>query len=266
MAIKERWDIERYGYIYLTTNTINGMKYVGKHKSIIFEPWYKGSGVKITEDFDKMGRDNFKVEILEWCYSEEELNEREKFWIDYYNAKNDYNFYNVYDGGIDGRKGYKSSSEFKHHMSEVKLATNERKGKAFWINNGKEEHLVVDYEYEEFLKKDNSYVIGRLPDMVYMYLNDKTIKVSKGDMNEYLSKGYKIGKSKSIADNIAKSRRHSVWYFNDLKFPTANELTNYLKSNGYPNITKSTVVNIGNGKLIKTYSDICPLIKRVYLG
>ena len=33
-----------YGYIYITTNLINGMKYIGKHKASMFDPAYKGSG------------------------------------------------------------------------------------------------------------------------------------------------------------------------------------------------------------------------------
>ena len=53
MIKTERWDIPRYGYIYITTNIINGRKYIGKHKSEIFETWYKGSGAKILEDFQK---------------------------------------------------------------------------------------------------------------------------------------------------------------------------------------------------------------------
>ena len=27
-----------YGYVYLTTNTVSGMKYIGKHKSEQFDP------------------------------------------------------------------------------------------------------------------------------------------------------------------------------------------------------------------------------------
>ena len=265
MAKEERWDIPRYGYIYMSTNIINGRKYIGKHKSEIFEEWYKGSGTKIMEDFQTMGRQNFRAELLEWCYSLEELNEREKFWINYYNARNDYNFYNVYDGGDNGRLGYKTTPEFKQHMSKIKLETNARKGIAFWVNNGTEEHLLVESEYNDLLKKDSSYVIGRLPDMIYMYRDNDTIKIHKSEMDKYLSEGYVIGKSKKLCENIAKSRRHNLWYYKDLEFPTSDLLTEYLRVNGYPEITYSTVVNICNGELVKKYKNLCPFLRRVCL-
>ena len=63
-----------YGYIYLTTNLINGKRYIGRHKKPFFDPYYKGSGVSLTEAFKKYGINNFTTEIIEECESEEELN------------------------------------------------------------------------------------------------------------------------------------------------------------------------------------------------
>ena len=50
-----------YGYIYLTTNTFNNHKYIGRHKSNAFEPAYKGSGIRITEAIAKYGKDAFEM-------------------------------------------------------------------------------------------------------------------------------------------------------------------------------------------------------------
>ena len=265
MIKTERWDIPQYGYIYITTNIINGRKYIGKHKSEIFETWYKGSGAKILEDFQKIGKENFTVELIEWCYSLEELNEREKFWINYYNAREDYNFYNIYDSGNDGRQGYKTTPEFREQVRERKLATNKRKGKVFWVNNEIKEHLVNEKEYNDLLKEDNSYIIGRLPDMVYMYKDNKSIKIHSSEIDDYIQQGFVPGKDDNISKNISKSRQHSVWFYNNIEFPTSGTLTNYLRRHGYPEITYSTVVNICNGKLIKKYKNLCSSLKRVRL-
>ena len=91
-----------YGYIYLTTNLINNKQYIGKHKSDIFDPTYKGSGKYLKLAFQKHGKDNFKVELLEECNDLTELNEKEIYWISKYNAVNSKQFYNVSKGGDNG--------------------------------------------------------------------------------------------------------------------------------------------------------------------
>ena len=50
-------------YIYMTTNNINGMKYIGKHHGEV-DDLYLGSGKKLKEDIDKYGKDNFTKSIL----------------------------------------------------------------------------------------------------------------------------------------------------------------------------------------------------------
>lgn len=55
------------GYVYLTTNLINGRKYIGMHKKTYFDENYKGSGKILRQAFDKYGWENFKCEVLEWC-------------------------------------------------------------------------------------------------------------------------------------------------------------------------------------------------------
>lgn len=68
------------GYIYKTTNLINGKLYIGKHKATVFEPdKYKGSGKLLLRAFTKYGKENFKCELLETCETVQELNEREQF-------------------------------------------------------------------------------------------------------------------------------------------------------------------------------------------
>lgn len=44
-----------YGYIYITTNLVNGKKYIGRHKSEVFDESYKGSGLLLSRSIDKYG-------------------------------------------------------------------------------------------------------------------------------------------------------------------------------------------------------------------
>lgn len=88
-------EIIPYGYVYLTTNLINNKKYIGQHKSTKFDSNYLGSGLYITKAIAKYGKDNFSCSIIEWCYSIQQLNEQEEYWILFYNAVEDPNYYNI---------------------------------------------------------------------------------------------------------------------------------------------------------------------------
>ena len=91
-----------YGYIYITTNNINNKKYIGKHKCNTFDTSYKGSGKLIKEAILKYGIENFTTEILETCDSLQNLNDREIYWIQHFNACQDNSFYNIAKGGDGG--------------------------------------------------------------------------------------------------------------------------------------------------------------------
>ena len=93
-------DLKIYGYIYKTTNLVNNKIYIGQHKSQIFENInYLGSGKNINRAIYKYGRENFKVELLEWCESKLKLDEREIYWISFFNSRDPAIGYNITAGG-----------------------------------------------------------------------------------------------------------------------------------------------------------------------
>lgn len=109
-----------YGYIYKITNLVNNKQYIGQHASEIFDKKYFGSGKLLIKAIQKYGKENFKVDIIEWCNSQEQLDKQEIYWISYYDAVNSDNFYNLAIGGSCGnRKGSKFSAEAKKHCSEA---------------------------------------------------------------------------------------------------------------------------------------------------
>ena len=110
-----------YGYIYITTNIINNKKYIGKHKSLEFDENYKGSGIRLNQAINKYGINNFTTIILEQCFSEEELNEKEIYWINYYDAVNDRNYYNVAEGGQGGNT-YVGRTEEEMAITKMKIS------------------------------------------------------------------------------------------------------------------------------------------------
>ena len=127
--------MNNYGYIYLTTNLINNKKYIGQHKSQKFNPNYKGSGIEIVKAFEKYGKENFRVELLEWCDTKEKLNDQEIYYISYYNAINDPNYYNIAKGGF----GHSCTAWCKGMTKNTNdiLANRSIKMKEMAINNDK---------------------------------------------------------------------------------------------------------------------------------
>jgi len=81
------------GFVYLITNLTNDRKYIGKklaqfkrtkpplkgkknkRRSSVESDWrtYYGSSDDLNEDVEKLGTENFKREILYYCYSKSEL-------------------------------------------------------------------------------------------------------------------------------------------------------------------------------------------------
>ena len=109
-----------FGYIYITINKITGNKYIGQHK-INYKckkDTYIGSGTRLWNAIRKYGIENFEKIIIENCPSREQLNEREKYWISFYNAQSDPTFYNITAGGDFGNSWDGLSTEEKDVIRE----------------------------------------------------------------------------------------------------------------------------------------------------
>lgn len=106
------------GYVYLTTNLVNGKKYIGKHKSSYFNPEYKGPGKLIRRAINKYGWSNFKVELLLECNSLEELNQAEINEISRRNAVGSDEYYNIAGGGEGWSSSIWSNPDLHQEMVE----------------------------------------------------------------------------------------------------------------------------------------------------
>lgn len=108
-----------YGYIYLTTNLVNGKGYIGKHKSSEYDPSYIGSGGRRFQcALQKHGRENFLNEFLIPCFSQEELDDEEEFLIDYFNCVESEDYYNRSPGGRGGNSPGEHSSNYNRKFSK----------------------------------------------------------------------------------------------------------------------------------------------------
>ncbi len=109
--------MKEYGVIYMLINKINGKCYIGQ--SIDFNDRiskYKNLKCKFQRKlfnaFKKYGFNNFDVDILQKAKDKDELNELEKFYIQYFNTIE--NGYNLKSGGSE----ILYSKESKEKMSK----------------------------------------------------------------------------------------------------------------------------------------------------
>lgn len=130
------------GWIYLTTNIVNGKIYVGQFtfkKDKRLNAIYLGSGTVIEQAIKKYGRKNFKRKILKLCYSINQLNGYETYYTLKYNPnldknigynqiigpvrrsgnKNPMSYPNIRDKSIKANKITTSNEEYKKKQSKI---------------------------------------------------------------------------------------------------------------------------------------------------
>ena len=111
-----------YGFIYVTTNNVNGKKYIGqcslqqKNKT----ESYLGSGKALKAAISKYGRESFSREIIFVAFSAADLNWAEQTLIEEFNATKSAEWYNIAPGGRAslGFTGKKHSKERNEKLSE----------------------------------------------------------------------------------------------------------------------------------------------------
>ena len=256
-----------FGYIYLTTNLVNGKQYIGQKKSDVFlGEKYLGSGTALTKAVEKYGRENFSVEMLESCDSFEQLNDCEKYWIIKFDAVNSDKFYNIIYGGIltKGSKNPIGESQpmlGQKHSVETKEKISQSRKNTFAINNGK---------ISKFIEKDKPIPDGwqlgmiknvpksieskikqseQISNRVFMHNQDKTILIKKDLINHYLSLGYVMGKHPTVAYSGEKAPFYGKQHDQNFKnFISKNTKGRVWMNNG----EKS--VRVKEGELEKYYS------------
>ena len=208
-----------YGYIYETTNLVNGKKYIGQHASKTFDVTYHGSGLVFIKALKKYGKDNFKTRILEECSTESELNEKEIYYIDKFNAVADSNYYNTSFGGESNSRNMRTM--YNLELDKVILSAE------------------CNIEYYEKL----GYKLGMRPhsdDAIKNYKKAKKdkIPITNGYLTKYINKtdpipnGWRKGRHKATRPNQKSEQRKWMYKDNKSIMVKGEDVQAYL-DNGY---------------------------------
>ena len=211
----ENLNLEIYGIIYLIRNKVNRKYYVGqtqREKGFDYRYYYSGEGIErvynyhkslrehnrsynehLLRSIEKYGFEAFEViKCLDYAFSLEELNIKEKVYVQLYNSLK--NGYNETLGG-DGTEGRSHSEETKQKISEAKKGkhpSEETKQKISEANSGEKNPFYGKHHTEEVKQKisearKSKYVGEDHPRAKAVYCYEKNeIKLTAKEWSEEL--------------------------------------------------------------------------------
>lgn len=166
--------MQKQYFIYITTNIINGKKYIGKHYGYPDDN-YLGSGKILRRAIQKYGKENFQRQIIDFSSTEDENCEKEKYYIALFDACHNDLFYNIHEGGNGGNTTEGYTLEQKQALSK----------KFSIITSGKNNPMYGIKRPEEY-KKFMSYYASNIRDnSVYrtQEYRDNMSKLTSGKNN-----------------------------------------------------------------------------------
>lgn len=239
------------GYIYVTTNLLNGKKYVGRHCSIEFDRSYYGSGIHLKRSINKYGIENFSCELIDTADTYEDLVLLEMKYIKQFNAVESPDWYNNSYGGfnegfVPGEKNIANRPDVLqknreahtgvHHSDEI----NKKKGRPGHAptftrkrtDTEKEESRKVTRDWNLSRSKEDYEKLSNHHKGSKMMTNGITqCWVYSNDIQNKLDDGWWFGsckkrKKKATIDN---SDRIKVIKDSKCKYVSEEELTSYMK-------------------------------------
>jgi len=183
----------------MTINKINNKKYIGQHTK--FNDDYLGSGKIIQLAIKKYGAENFERITLDIAYTQQELNAKEKHYIQYYDAIKSKEFYNIHVGGQGGDtfsgKTEEEKIEFKKKMSIVTKGENNgmygkkhktsSKYKIKMTRNANRDKYQIIYSSKEFKERMSVVTSGENNGMFgKKHSIDSKINMSKNSVGKTL--------------------------------------------------------------------------------
>lgn len=155
-------------YIYKWTNLENNKCYIGKTNNkecrynwfINWDDHYAGPHIdKARKKYNDLKY--WKYEILCQCSNEDELNEKEKYYIALYDSNNKYHGYNISSGGTWGDTFHALTEEERKARIEKTVKTcKERQFK--WMTDGIISRLINKYHQQEYLNNGWTYGISKI--------------------------------------------------------------------------------------------------------
>lgn len=198
---------KKFHYIYKTTCLVTGKFYVGMHSTDVMDDGYLGSGKILGYSRKKHGDENHKKEIIEMCPTREALKLREKEIVNEQLLADPLNMNLKYGGEGDG--GIWSPEHFTRFTtsSRTQKLRGTQQAKSIAIKSWetrKSRNKTAKFEKpcdwtgrkhkpESLLKMQESARKLR-GTWCWVTNGEKTLRISKTHLGDYLSGGYRQGR------------------------------------------------------------------------
>lgn len=191
LSMKDNFMDKTYFLIYKITNLINGMIYIGRHKTKNKDDDYMGSGIWLKKSQEKYGLDKFKKEIIFECQSEEDMIKLESEIVDELFVSR-IDTYNLIVGGLRDGWNYVNKNKLNNKSNQYLMT---------W------DRCKKDPEYFEFLKqKISNSVKLSITINGHNWIGRKHKQEAKD----------KIGKANSISQKGKNNSRYGTcWIYNE---------------------------------------------------
>lgn len=163
-------------FVYKITNDINDKMYIGQTIKTIEERFRRHISDAVNNHLDthlarairQLGPEHFKIELIDTATSQEELTNKEYYWINYYDAT--HKGYNETDNKLKcGGNTYKHKTEeemavIKEKIRQTKLSGKNpaaRKVKCHNIRINEEYHFDSMSEMQKFFNEKNHAALGK---------------------------------------------------------------------------------------------------------
>ena len=255
----ENLNLEVYGIIYLIKNKVNGKCYVGqtqKEKGFDYRYYCSGEGIERVYNYHKSLREHnrsynehllrsiekygFKafevIKYLDYAFSLEELNIKEKVYIQLYNSLK--NGYNETLGG-EGTEGRPHSEETRQKISEARKGkhhSEETRQKISEANKGDNHPMYGKYHTEETKQKMSKIKKGENNPMHGNHHSEEVKqKIREGNKGKHLSNEAKqkiseARKGKYVGENHPRAKAVYCYELDEIRLCTkewAKELCLY---------------------------------------
>lgn len=202
------------GFVYLTTNIVNGKIYVGQRRFLEDKKEnadYIGSGGEhFKAAINKYGRDNFKRKILKLCETVDELNHFEKFYSIKYNPNLDPKIgYNKFHGSVCDGDNPSRNEEVRKLQSLSAIKNREEVG-SWWTGKRHSEETRKKISESNSRRKLSEESKNKMSESLRKYWTEDKRQQKSEQMKGKTSprKGVKLSEETKL--KISNSRRKKI--------------------------------------------------------